>query len=67
MRIFLNGKPIKVRGASSIGNVLAELDLIDLKHIAVAVNGTVYPRSKWPSTALRDGDEIELVTASPGG
>jgi sulfur carrier protein len=27
----------------------------------------VVPRSQWHSTALADGDEIELVTAVQGG
>jgi sulfur carrier protein len=35
--------------------------------VAVAVNREVVPRSAWPSTAVRAGDEVEIVTASAGG
>nr|WP_018347801.1 sulfur carrier protein ThiS [Longispora albida] len=39
----------------------------DRRGTAVAVNGTVVPRSEWPVTELRDGDSVELLTAVQGG
>ncbi|MEV6526437.1 sulfur carrier protein ThiS [Longispora urticae] len=39
----------------------------DRRGVAVAVNGTVVPRSTWTSTALADGDVVELLTAVQGG
>ena len=35
--------------------------------IAVALNGTVVPRAKWPQTRLHAGDTIEIVRARQGG
>jgi sulfur carrier protein len=35
--------------------------------IAVAVNGEVVPRAAWPATALRPGDNVEIVRARQGG
>lgn len=35
--------------------------------VAVALNGAVLPRSRWPETRLNDGDEIHLFTAIAGG
>jgi len=35
--------------------------------IAVALNGAVVPRAKWPQTQLRAGDTIEIVRARQGG
>jgi sulfur carrier protein len=35
--------------------------------IAVAINFSVIPRSRWPETELHDGDVIELITALQGG
>jgi sulfur carrier protein len=35
--------------------------------IAVAVNSEVVPRSMWLTTALRDGDRVDVVTAVQGG
>jgi len=35
--------------------------------VAVALNGAVLPRSRWPETGLADGDEIEIVKVMQGG
>jgi sulfur carrier protein len=35
--------------------------------VAVAVNGTVVPRSSWTEVALADGDTVEVLTAAQGG
>jgi sulfur carrier protein len=35
--------------------------------IAVALNGAVVPRAVWPDTALRAGDNVEIVRARQGG
>jgi sulfur carrier protein len=35
--------------------------------VAAAVNGAVVPRGQWASTALDDGDEVEVLTAAQGG
>lgn len=34
---------------------------------AVVVDGTVVPRSAWPSYVVGDGQRIELITAVQGG
>ncbi|WP_225210646.1 sulfur carrier protein ThiS [Brevibacterium gallinarum] len=35
--------------------------------IAVAVDATVIPRSRWSATWLRDGQNVEIITAMQGG
>jgi sulfur carrier protein len=35
--------------------------------VAAAVNGDVVPRGSWAVTLLRDGDQVEVVTAVQGG
>jgi sulfur carrier protein len=35
--------------------------------VAVAVNGEVVPRAAWAGTALRDGDRVEVLSATQGG
>ncbi len=35
--------------------------------VAVAFNGDVVPKSRWPHTPVADGDRIEIVTAAAGG
>ena len=37
------------------------------KGIAVALNGAVVPRAAWPETALKPGDNVEIVRAKQGG
>jgi sulfur carrier protein len=35
--------------------------------VAVAVGDAVVPRAEWAGRALRDGDEVEILTAVQGG
>ena len=35
--------------------------------IAVALNGEVVPRTAWRDTALKPGDNVEIVRARQGG
>ena len=35
--------------------------------VAVLVNGEVVRAADWPARALRDGDQIELLTLAGGG
>jgi sulfur carrier protein len=35
--------------------------------VAAAVNGEVVPRHAWTGADLRDGDQVEIVTAVQGG
>jgi sulfur carrier protein len=34
---------------------------------AVAVNGSLVPRVRWPETRLQAGDKVEIVRAFAGG
>ena len=34
--------------------------------IAIAINGTVYPRSQW-ETPISSGSQVDIVTAVQGG
>ena len=35
--------------------------------VAVALNGTLVRRAQWSATALKAGDEVEIVRAMQGG
>lgn len=39
----------------------------ELRGVAVAVDGEVVPRSEWPSTALSEGRQVEVLQAVQGG
>lgn len=50
----------------TVANLLAELGR-DPKKLAVEVNLNVVPRAEHPTTELRDGDAVEIVTLVGGG
>ena len=65
--IRVNGclQPLRAR---SLAELLDKLGLSDRSRgMAVAVNGSVVPRSGWDAVNLRDGDQVEVVCAVQGG
>ena len=67
MDIRLNGEPQSVP-AATLGELLA-LHAIDPAKpgVAVALNAAVVPRTRWQSTRLSPGDEVEIVKPHSGG
>jgi sulfur carrier protein len=54
--------------AATLAALLAEKAVdTEQKGIAVALNGAVVPRVAWPETALKPGDNVEIVRAKQGG
>jgi len=64
--INVNGEPRAVRDGGTVAHVVGDATALT-SGIAVAVNGEVLPRSEWAATVLRDGDQLEVVTAVQGG
>ena len=52
--------------SSSIALIIEERTL-PTRGVAVAVNGTIVPKSLWHSHVIADGDRVEVVTAAAGG
>ena len=48
-------------------NETEHLELDSPKGYAIALNGALIRKDKWQSTALADGDRIEIVRAVQGG
>jgi sulfur carrier protein len=65
MRVTVNGEPREINSAS-VDALLGELEY-EGTHFAVALNFDVLPRSRWAETALKAGDEIEIITPRQGG
>jgi sulfur carrier protein len=65
MRVTVNGEPREI-AAQSVAALLGELDY-EGSHFAIAVNFDVLPKSRWAETAIRAGDEIEIITPRQGG
>ena len=66
MIVTLNGKPREIEGPVTIADLLCSLDITP-RQVAVALNGDVLPRDRWPEVAIGDGDTVEVVRAVGGG
>lgn len=65
MRVTVNGEHRDI-AASDIAALLHELDYAG-DHYAVALNFDVLPKGRWAETALKAGDEIEIISPRQGG
>lgn len=66
MRIQLNGDPFEVPDGESVAALLVRLELGG-RRVAVELNQDIVPRSQHEATALREGDQVEVVHAIGGG
>jgi sulfur carrier protein len=66
MNITLNGKPLQLEQVNTIAELIAFLGYQG-KRIAVEANGDIVPKSQHGSTAVANGDQIEIVVAVGGG
>ena len=65
MRVIINGEAREIT-ASRVDALLSELEY-EGTHFAIALNFDVLPKSRWAETALKSGDEIEIITPRQGG
>ncbi|OEJ27265.1 thiamine biosynthesis protein ThiS [Streptomyces agglomeratus] len=66
MTVSVNGESREVAAGTTLGALVATLTRAP-SGVAAALNETVVPRGRWDSTALGDGDRIEVLTAVQGG
>ena len=66
MHIQLNGEPFELPDGDTVAALLTRLDLAG-RRVAVELNLDIVPRSQHESTALREGDQVEVVHAIGGG
>jgi sulfur carrier protein len=65
MRVIINGEQREI-AANSVAALLSEL-AYEGSHFAIALNYDVVPKGRWAETALKAGDEIEIITPRQGG
>ena len=65
MKLKINGE-IKDFNETSLSDVIIKSDL-DPTRVAVELNGKIVPRADFKSTALKDGDSLEIVHFVGGG
>jgi sulfur carrier protein len=66
MRVLVNGQEWDVADSTTVADVLHRLGA-PATGIAVACCGEVVPRASWRDTPVRDGDQIDVLTAVQGG
>lgn len=66
MTITVNGEQWELPEGSPLADVLDRLGAPS-SGVAVAVDGAVVPRARWPRTTLRPGATVEVLTAVQGG
>ena len=65
-KLTVNGKQLQMEEPASLVSYLESIG-VNVKLIAVALNGTVLRREELPSVTLTEGDEVEVVRAVGGG
>ncbi|MFJ5528518.1 sulfur carrier protein ThiS [Streptomyces sp. NPDC093261] len=66
MNICVNGESRQFAPGTALDAVVRVLTAAP-SGVAAALNETVVPRTQWPSTPLREGDRVEVLTAVQGG
>lgn len=68
MKVIVNGVETDVKEDAVIADAVAAVRSDPSRRgIAVALNGSVVPRSSWDEISLSDSDSVEILTAVAGG
>lgn len=67
MKLQINGDDRDFPNAPSTLADLIEALGMKSDRVAVEVNRDIVPRERWPQTALKDGDRLEIVHFVGGG
>lgn len=66
LNILVNGERRRIAPGTALDAVVRTLTASP-SGVAAALNETVVPRARWTSTALAEGDRVEVLTAVQGG
>lgn len=68
MEVFVNKIPYQFSQTElKLSFLLSELQLLQKRGIAVALNNRVIPRNEWTTTVVSESSHVTIVTASQGG
>ncbi len=62
----MNGAPTELPDGCRVADVVALVCECD-RGVAVALDRTVIPRSRWADVTVPEGAHLEVVTAAAGG
>ena len=63
---MLNGESHSAPTPLTVLELLERCELAK-RRVAVAINATVVPKSRFAETLIRDGDKVEVIQAVGGG
>ncbi|MCZ6603092.1 MAG: sulfur carrier protein ThiS [Planctomycetota bacterium] len=66
MKVTLNGDIKEIPAETTVADLLGQIGTTP-ERVAVELNLDVVPRGNYASTAIREGDSIEVVTFVGGG
>jgi sulfur carrier protein len=66
IEVHVNGEPLALVAGTTVAELVALISPSP-RGVAVAVDRDVVPRSRWGTTRLAAGAQIEVVTAAAGG
>ncbi|MFF0655996.1 sulfur carrier protein ThiS [Micromonospora tulbaghiae] len=66
MELIVNGTGRRLPEGVTVAEVVRTVTDRE-RGLAVAVNGEVVPRGGWSASVLRDGDRVEVLSATQGG
>lgn len=66
MQVVVNGEQREVPDGLTVAQLLERLQ-VQPERVVVEVNLAILKRAQHPATALRDGDQVELVQFVGGG
>ncbi|QFR02473.1 sulfur carrier protein ThiS [Streptomyces phaeolivaceus] len=66
MTVLVNGERRQIAPGTALDALVRTLTP-SASGVAAALNETVVPRARWTTTALREGDRVEVLTAVQGG
>jgi len=69
MKLQINGEPRDFSDVSSPFMLAALVEKLGMKadRVAIELNRDIAPRDRWSQTALKDGDQLEIVHFVGGG
>jgi len=70
MKLTVNGEP-RDCAATNLADLwceeTADLEIAEPRGFAISLNGAVVRRAAWSTTAVREGDAVEIIRAMSGG
>jgi sulfur carrier protein len=66
IQAHVNGEPWQLPAGATVADVVARLSA-EPRGIAVALDGSVVPRTTWGATPVPAGAQLEVLTAVQGG